>query len=87
MKIDTINDSKFEIFWVHLFPTLLSSSTCWDTDMIEWLDTVLEERSDGDFSDVFEFSNWGSGSILDLADPDLNDVTDIGLPSTIVRTF
>ena len=75
------------IFWVHLFPTLLSSSTVWDTDMIEWFDTVLEERSDGDFSDVFEFSNSGNGSILDLADPDLNDVTDIGLPSTIMKTF
>ena len=55
--------------------------------MIEWLETVLEERSDGDFSDVFEFSNLGNGSILDLADPDLNDVTDIGLPSTIMTTF
>ena len=87
MKIDTINDSKFEIFWGHLFPTLLSSSTCWDTDMIEWLDTVLEERSDGDFSDVFEVCNSVKGSILDLADPDLNDVTDIGLPSTIIITF
>ena len=86
MKTETINGSKFEIF-VHLFPTLLSSSTCWDTDMIEWLDTVLEERSDGDFSDVFEFSNSGNGSTLDLADPDLNDVTDIGLPSTIMKTF
>ena len=55
--------------------------------MIEWLDTVLEERSDGDFSDAFEFPNSGDGSILDLADTDLNDVTDIGLPSTILTTF
>ena len=85
MKIEKINDSKFEKkLCVDLFLTLCFSSIRSETDMMEWLDRDLRESAGGDLGEPFPFSNSDKGSIWDLIDADLKEVMDIGLPSTII---
>ena len=52
--------------------------------MIEWFEEDFADFSDGIVYDSSEFSNLIKGSTREFTDTAVNEVIDIGLPSTMI---